>query len=287
MADHLSIGDVLEALREDHADVSISKIRFLESQGLISPERTPSGYRKFYAEDVTRLRWILDQQMNHFLPLKVIKERLDAMDRDGLKPGSDAARAHGARDAGNTAAVADVAPGPADKETRETAVHALFESARRAQLDAEAQRQAAIVAAAELDDEVDELTTGPTGVSLTRTELARAAGIEETDVAALEEFGLLAPTYDHPDRPLFGDEALAIARAATGFMRFGIEPRHLRMYQHFAERESSMFDQVLLGFRQRRNPEAQAQLEETRRELTTLGRRMRFALLAQVVRRGN
>jgi DNA-binding transcriptional MerR regulator len=263
---HHSIGDVLDELRGDFPDVTISKIRFLESQGLISPERTPSGYRKFYADDIARLRWILDQQHSHFLPLKVIKERLDGMDRDGIKPGTED-------------------PPPIEKENRETAVHALFESARQAQLDAEAQRQAAIVAAAELEDDVDELSVGVTGVSLTRSELARAAGLDENEVGELEEFGLLAPTYDHPDRPLFGDEALAIARASAGFLRFGVEARHLRMYQHFAERESAMFDHVLLGFRQRRNPEAQAQLEEARRELTTLGRRMRFALLAQVVRR--
>src|SRR5438132_732428 len=64
-------------LREEFPDVTISKIRFLESQGLLDPERTPSGYRKFYEPDVERLRWILLQQRENFLPLKVIKGRLD------------------------------------------------------------------------------------------------------------------------------------------------------------------------------------------------------------------
>src|SRR5437870_9871557 len=73
----MSIGEVLALLKGEFPDVTISKIRFLESQGLIDPERTPSGYRKFYEADVTRLRWILHQQRDHFLPLKVIKERLD------------------------------------------------------------------------------------------------------------------------------------------------------------------------------------------------------------------
>jgi DNA-binding transcriptional MerR regulator len=277
MAEHLSIGDVLEELRDDHPDVTISKIRFLESQGLISPERTPSGYRKFYGDDIARLRWILEQQAAHFLPLKVIKERLDEMDREGIRPGVEPAVA--------SVAVGQDGVAGVDKPGREHAVHALFESARRAQLDAEAQRQAAIVAAAELDDEADELTPGTTGVSLPRVELARASGLDEPVVAELEAYGLLTPTYEHADRPLFGDEALATARAAAGFMRFGLEVRHLRMYQTFAEREAALFDQVLLGYRQRRNPEAQVQLEQTRRELTTLGRRLRFALLAQTVRR--
>ena len=75
--EHLSIGEVLAELSDEFPDITISKIRFLESQGLVNPERTPSGYRKFYASDLTRLRWILFQQKEHFLPLKVIKERLD------------------------------------------------------------------------------------------------------------------------------------------------------------------------------------------------------------------
>jgi DNA-binding transcriptional MerR regulator len=74
---YLSIGDVLTLLRQEFPDVTISKIRFLESQGLVNPERTPSGYRKFYEQDVERLRWVLRQQREHFLPLKVIKGRLE------------------------------------------------------------------------------------------------------------------------------------------------------------------------------------------------------------------
>ncbi|HVB92176.1 MAG TPA: MerR family transcriptional regulator [Acidimicrobiales bacterium] len=73
---HLSIGDVLTLLREEFPDVTISKIRFLESQGLVNPERSPSGYRKFFAHDVERLRWVLRQQRENFLPLKVIRDRL-------------------------------------------------------------------------------------------------------------------------------------------------------------------------------------------------------------------
>lgn len=80
--DHLSIGEVLQLLQEEFPDITVSKIRFLESRGLIEPERTPSGYRKFYDSDVERLRWILTQQKVHFLPLKVIRERLDEEDLD-------------------------------------------------------------------------------------------------------------------------------------------------------------------------------------------------------------
>ena len=83
---HLSIGEVLALLQPEFPDVTISKIRFLESQGLLDPERTPSGYRKFYEDDLARLRWILTQQRDHFLPLKVIKERLAEAAAGGVEP---------------------------------------------------------------------------------------------------------------------------------------------------------------------------------------------------------
>jgi DNA-binding transcriptional MerR regulator len=81
----MSIGEVLGQLRPDFADVTISKIRFLEAEGLVEPERTPSGYRKFSHSDVQRLRYVLSAQRDHYLPLRVIKEHLEALDR-GLEP---------------------------------------------------------------------------------------------------------------------------------------------------------------------------------------------------------
>jgi DNA-binding transcriptional MerR regulator len=81
----LTIGDVLVHLKTEFSDLTISKIRFLESEGLVQPERTASGYRKFSSADVARLRYVLAQQKEHYLPLKVIKEQLDAIDR-GLVP---------------------------------------------------------------------------------------------------------------------------------------------------------------------------------------------------------
>ena len=81
----MSIGEVLGQLRPDFADITISKIRFLEDEGLIKPERTASGYRKFSREDLSRLRYVLAAQRDHYLPLRVIKEHLDAIDR-GLEP---------------------------------------------------------------------------------------------------------------------------------------------------------------------------------------------------------
>lgn len=91
-ADRRNIGQVLKILAEDFPDVSISKIRFLESEGLVSPERAPSGYRRYAEQDIARLRYILDVQKNHYLPLKVIKEHLDRMDRGVEPPGVETPR---------------------------------------------------------------------------------------------------------------------------------------------------------------------------------------------------
>ncbi|MFC7495009.1 MULTISPECIES: MerR family transcriptional regulator [unclassified Nocardioides] len=81
----MNIGEVLDRLRPDFPGITIPKIRFLEDKGLIKPERTPAGYRKFSHDDVERLRYVLRMQRDHYLPLRVIGEHLDAIDR-GLEP---------------------------------------------------------------------------------------------------------------------------------------------------------------------------------------------------------
>jgi DNA-binding transcriptional MerR regulator len=82
----VSIGAVLARLRDEFPEVTISKIRFLETEGLVEPRRTPSGYRKFSPQDVERLAYVLRMQRDHYLPLKVIKEHLDALERGEQVP---------------------------------------------------------------------------------------------------------------------------------------------------------------------------------------------------------
>ncbi|MFE3291974.1 MerR family transcriptional regulator [Rhodococcus sp. NPDC059234] len=84
----MSIGSVLDRLRPEFPDITISKIRFLEAEGLISPERTPSGYRRFSITDCERLRFVLTAQRDQYLPLKVIKEQLEAIDSGAAVVGS-------------------------------------------------------------------------------------------------------------------------------------------------------------------------------------------------------
>jgi DNA-binding transcriptional MerR regulator len=104
----MSIGEVLGQLRADFPDVTISKIRFLEAEGLIDPERTSSGYRKFSRDDVSRLRYVLAAQRDRYLPLRVIKEHLEALDR-GLEP---ALPGEGAPQVPRAVTVVDGLPGP-------------------------------------------------------------------------------------------------------------------------------------------------------------------------------
>jgi DNA-binding transcriptional MerR regulator len=256
---HASIGDVLNQLREEFPEITISKIRFLESQGLVDPERTPSGYRKFYTGDVERLRWILREQREHFLPLKVIKERLDEIDRDG-----------------------GFSESPEAKAEATEAVAALFASARNETVRSVADTVADSLA--DHDDAAVAFALAHGDAILTRSELAHLAGLDDAGLAELEAYGFLKPSVTTADRALFDEDALTIARIAQAFMQFGIEPRHLRMYRAFVEREAALFEQVLMPFRRQRNPEARAREIETLGELAGLGRRLRAALLQQSVR---
>jgi DNA-binding transcriptional MerR regulator len=272
----MSIGDVLNELRDEFPDITISKIRFLESQGLVEPERTPSGYRRFYAGDVDRLRYVLQQQREHFLPLKVIKDRLDEADRTGSVPPVEV-------DSVTEAAPAKETPGATKRRGRRPAKEpVLFEETRKARAQAEAREVTSVVTD---ESGPDDLSAGESGVSLTRKELARAAQLTGEQLARLEEYGLVVPTAGSGDRMLFDEDALAVARIAAGFMRHGIEPRHLRMYRAFADREGALFEQVLLPYRRQRNPQAQARTTEALGELAGLGRRLRTVMLRQAVRR--
>jgi DNA-binding transcriptional MerR regulator len=241
----MSIGEVLSLLREEFPDVTISKIRFLESQGLLDPERTPSGYRKFYDDDVARLRWILRQQREHFLPLKVIKGRLGgAVGSDGVTTtvvGDDPVVAPPAHPAGGPVVV----PAPADPGPNPLAV-------------------------------------GHSGASLTVAELASATGLAIDDLRDLERYGLLAGRMVGGTN-YYDEDALVVANLAAGFMKFGVEARHLRMYKTAAEREASFFEQVVMPMLKQRNPQARLQAVETLSELARLGQGLRAAMLRQAL----
>lgn len=223
--DFLSIGEVLEAIKVDFPDVSISKIRFLESEGLINPERTGSGYRKFYDPDVARLRYILSLQKEQFLPLRVIRERLAEADASGSIPAIEPAGG------GSATSVPAKANGSA-KAPRIT-----------------------------------------TDVQLDRTGLSEASGLSDDELQGLEDFGLIAAGdfYDGND--------LAVAKAARRLLDYGLEPRHLRMYRQWADREASFFEQIVAPMARRKDPSSQMKAVQSSQDLIGLSQQIRDAML--------
>lgn len=113
----MSIGTVLSRLKPEFPDVTISKLRYLETEGLVEPERTNAGYRQFSHGDVERLRYVLRAQRDHYLPLKVIKEQLDAIER-GLEPATPAPRLPRSLVAASSEPAPEIGGGPSVAMTR-------------------------------------------------------------------------------------------------------------------------------------------------------------------------
>jgi len=306
---HLSIGEVLNLLQDEFPDVTISKIRFLESQGLLDPERTPSGYRKFYEGDIERLRWILRQQKDNFLPLKVIKDRLAAGELDdgpmaapaptSAPPRSPVAAAVAATpvvaavasDVNSHADLASasksaVAVGEVDRPNRRAVAEPTSGRGRgrpRAEV-RPASTNSVVPALADSTDPVPSLLdNGETAMSLTRDEMLSVTGLAAKDLVELERFGLLS-SRTLGNTSYYDDDALVVAKLAAGFMAHGVEARHLRMYKVSAEREAGVFEQLVMPLLKQRNRGARAQATERLDELATLGGRLRAAMLRQALR---
>ncbi len=480
----LSIGDVLNLLKSDFPDITISKIRFLESQGLLDPERTPSGYRKFYEDDVDKLRWILRQQRENFLPLKVIKGKLHGVpeevsdkviqprldftgsatdtvasqsgvsvdesrdetlavrtikeqvtepsfkspkepyasltrqngpllaprnsqqdskletsrnmefsaieqerktvaeaevhastarqsvivnptkdatkvvdiagdtdipspataDRDGhavtredrnlpiSTPVSNTAPASRSGPAGNTAPVSNSGPAgntapkkpPQTTQDLRQAREALGLATPPAGKDASESRQALgltgpptskdLSHSGQADDpnpttkanmqdnisrqglgispdkgEIEQTKSSQSvaddpeeDVNLTLSELANAAGLHSSAIEELMQYGLISGSVV-AGTTFFTQDALTVARLAAGFSKYGIDPRHIRIYKLAAEREVGLFEQVVVPILKQRNPDAKRQARQSLVELSRLGQQMRTAMVRAVL----
>lgn len=243
LKDLMNIGDVLDVLKEEFPDVSVSKIRFLESEGLIEPERTPSGYRKFTQADVARLKYILRLQRDHFMPLKVIRKRLAHFDPAELDQAAETV--------------------PAEKVERG--------------VPAPSPRTPAATDEEELTISIDG------GLSLSWDELVNASGLPEEELGELEEFGLI-DSHQLPDGNVFYDEDdLVVAKIAKDFAKYGIEARHLKMYKNFAEKESGLFEQIVVP-RAKGGSDGRRQLTQSLTELAKLATRMKRVMLKSSLR---
>lgn len=224
--DYLTIGEVVERLQGAYPDLTISKIRFLEEEGLISPERTPGGYRKFSQSDIARVEMILRLQKEHFLPLAVIREKLSDYDK-----------------------------GKVPSELRQ------------------------VVGNAEaITLPLDEAET------VLLDDVPSSLGLPTSFIRELVNFGLIE-LLEGDRGPELSKSSVHIAHVCWDMRRFGIEPRHLRMYETFAEREALFFSQILMAAFRHRTPETRQKLVDTLSELTALTEQLTSHLVRRALGR--
>ncbi len=364
-AEYLAIGEVLSLLKETFPDVTISKIRFLESQGLINPERTPSGYRKFSLSDIEILHWVLTMQRDHFLPLKVIKAKLLASGGVPLHEAPPVARPNvetggqpslfESSTVGASETTISSQRGSAETADGVTVAVVMIEDVMIEDVMIEdVSIEEIVIDVIDLDPSnpvtTDPVTTDPVTTSVTSTALAETDAASETSVAAgdtdpgawlaaLQEspLGDVLPEQRRPravpDRPaemiadivpqfddsrftaaeladaaevslelveqlatfgllaasILGGEttynsaALDVVQSAKGFLDRGIEPRHLRGFKLAAEREATLFEQLLIPLLRQRNPQARADAMAELGRLTAMGEALRRSLLHQAL----
>ena len=223
--DYLTIGEVVQRLQNSYPDLSISKVRFLEEEELVAPERTAGGYRKFSQADVSRVEMILRLQKDHFLPLAVIREKLADFDRGRIPVELQR----------SPVGMTEPLPLVAEEE-------------------------------------------GPLALEDAQSSL----GIPASFVRELAEFNLVQIVredgVDGIDRP-----DVQVVHAAWDLRKFGVEPRHLRMYENFSDREAALFSQILMPAFRHRTPESKQKLAETLTELSTLTDELKGRLLRRAL----
>jgi DNA-binding transcriptional MerR regulator len=240
----MSIGEVLAHLRVDFPDTTISKLRFLETEGLVEPRRTAAGYRKYSWDDVARLRYVLTAQRDHYLPLRVIREQLAAFDEGALGTGA-----------------------PSDLPERDSRA-----DGTNARIDGNRLRPALV---AVVPTQPSDALADPADLRLSRADLLSRAGLTEATLAALEQYGLVT------ERPGGGydADALEVATAAAQLAEYGLEARHLRAYRAAADREIGLFTQLVAPLARQSGPAARARAAETVRELAACTERLHAALV--------
>ncbi len=305
---YLSIGEVLGLLLEEFPDVTISKIRFLESQGLIVPERTASGYRKFYDEDVELLRYILREQKEHFLPLRVIKDRLETppegLDRPpprGIKnlPAHGPGGSPSPRDATAAMDRSDVPKsGDSTQSLDRSRSHPSGQRILRAVDDTSfVERRSRDETTSETPSSVPGSGDRTRGMirgdassdtsdvydrtaSYSRREVVAMTQCDPELVRELERFGMIEGRTVG-DEVVFDEQDVQVCEIAKDFDDAGIDIRHLRAWKTAADREAGLFEQRVLPILRRRTPEARLESDEVLDRLSDLGAKLRMILLSR------
>jgi DNA-binding transcriptional MerR regulator len=305
----MSIGEVLGILKPEFPDITVPKIRFLEGAGLVQPDRSASGYRKFSEDDIARLRFVLRAQRDQYLPLRVIRQRLADLEQvggleargapvpdpgagpdqprpgapSGPGSGSDAgegAAGSGAPAVGGAGAGGAGTPGRGGRGTGVAGTEGPGVGGPGA---GEAGGASAVAAQPGLATGGAFGAAPPSDAQFTRDELCRAAGATVDQLLELESFGLVSARGSGERGAWYGGDDLVLLRLSRELADYGLEARHLRMYKLFAEREAALFEQVVAPLVRQRNPEARARVRDTIAALAQLGGRMRDLALRSAV----
>ncbi len=243
----LTIGAVCKALLQEFPDISISKIRYLEDQKLLSPRRTQGGYRLYSTADVSRLRAILRLQRDEFLPLRVIRQELAAGRAIAdQRPPSSTGEADAAPAGASTGTGADSRPGAALRR-------ATFSIRDR-------------------------------GALYSLADVVEETGADPKLIKELEDFGILTGQAKSGTR--YYDEAeREIVRAATELARYGVAARNLRVLRTSAEREGALLQQILAPALRSRNPERRREAVEALENLAAVASHLKHLLLVRDLRK--
>jgi DNA-binding transcriptional MerR regulator len=243
----MSIGTVLELLRPDFPDVTISKIRFLEAEGLVTPQRAASGYRRFTAYDCARLRFILTAQRDHYLPLKVIRAQLDAQPDGELPPfgspyGVPRLVSVAGSGAGNAGFGADLGAG--------------YQAGS------------------------DTSAVSPTPIRLSREDLLERSGVDGDLLTALFKAGVITTGPGG----FFDEHAVVILQCARALSEYGVEPRHLRAFRSAADRQSDLIAQIAGPLVKAGKAGARDRADDLAREVAALAITLHTSLIKSAVR---
>jgi DNA-binding transcriptional MerR regulator len=219
----LTIGAVAKILSQEFDDISISKIRYLEDQKLLSPRRTQGGYRLYSQADVERLQAILRMQRDEFLPLRVIRQELSTGSFTGRRPSGEGSK----RRAGS----------------------------------------------------VDAPVT-----SLTRETLVEQAGVEDSFLRELQDFGIVQPQR-RDGRDAYDETDLEIVRAAAELSRFGVAGRNLRVFRTSADREAALLEQLMGASLRSRSQARRKEAIENLESLAGVCGHLKHLLLVRDLRR--
>jgi len=217
---YATIGEVVEELRKEFPGLSISKVRYLEEEGLVKPERTPGGYRKFSNGDVRQLQKILKLQKEKYLPLSVIKIMLKTTSFDEEIKLTESE---------------DIAPS--------------FNSSKKTKVD----------------------------------DIAKTTDLSLEEIENLENYNILQP-QETEEGKVYDSLDTGIMQIVKKLSDYGIEPRHLRFYESFAEREASFFQQILLSSFKQKSEEGRKKAMEELAALTKLTHKLKFLLLQKSIR---